>query len=285
MDALRQHIISNGAKLGEISNATFKDAKYFSWLINPKLWFTHVKFGLDDEGITYSQKTFKTNEQVFLPYEKINCVISNGKWYWFFTRNLVFYGEQNIVPQKKLWASDAKRIVNELKEKGVSEFEGESFTASYHSNALGIILNIVTIGIWHLIVMIFSRKRQSIIIGEKMISYTGDIWLLDLDKFRRYKAEGIRKFFTGSVTDVKAVCYRKKHWYHFWGKVYVWVHPTNIRGLAYEASQGVQDYDLELGKVFLWTAKAIRKTLKNAGFEEDSKTAKIYKEFISILEK
>lgn len=284
VDALKQHVINNGAKLGEISNKTFKEAWYLSVLFSPKLWFNHVSVGLGDEGITFSQKTFKTNDNLFLPYDKVNFAISNKKWYWFFTRRLIIFGEQNIIPKRRLYAGDAKRVVKELREKGISEFEGDSFSESYHTSGLGVLLSIVTIGIWHFIVMLFSKKRQSIMVGEKLMAWTGKVWLINFDSYSREMSKNKLQFYAGEASDVRAVCYRKKHWYHLWGRLYIWVHPSNIRVLAYEADQSSQDYDLDMGKIFSWTASSISNALKSAGFEENSETKKFYKTWIRHLE-
>ena len=284
VETLKQHVINNGAKLGEISNKAFHDAWYLSVLFSPKLWFTHVSVGLGDEGITYSQKTFKTNDNIFLPYNKVNFAISNKKWYWFFTRRLIIFGEQNIIPKRRLYSADAKRIVEELREKGVSEFEGDSFSESFHTSGLGLLLSVVTVGIWHFIVMLFSKKRQSIMVGEKRMAWTGKVWIINFDNYSREMSKDNLQFYAGEVSDVRAVCYRKKHWYHLWGCLYIWVHPSNIRVLAYEADQSSQDYDLNMGKIFSWTASSICNALNNAGFEEDSERKKFYKSWIRHLE-
>ena len=284
VEALKQHLIDNGARLGEISNKTFHDAWYLSVLFNPKQWFTHVSVGMGDEGITYSQKTFKTNDNIFLPYDKVNFAISKKKWFWFFTRRLIIFGEQNIIPKRRLYAGDAKRIVEELREKGVSEFEGESFSESYHTSGWGVLLSILTIGIWHILVMLFSKKRKAIMVGEKKLAWDGKVWVINFDNYCREKPKNKLHFYAGNVSDVRAVCYRKKHWYHLWGHLYIWVHPSNIRAIAYEASQYEQDYDLEMGKIFSGTYNRILSALENAGFEEDSELNNIYKKWIRHLE-
>lgn len=276
---LKQHVIGNGAKLGEISNATFHHAFSFGVIFHPSQWFTSCSIGLGDEGVSFSQKTFKTNDNLFLPYDKINFALSTGSWYNL-TRKLYIYGEQNIIPKRRFSSGDAKRIINELREKGIGQFEGKELTESYHSSWVGVLLCIVTLGIWHLIVMMFSKKRKSIIIGEEVFAWNGDLWQMDPDNYRREKTKEGLKFFVGKADDIKDIYYYKKHWYHLWGYVFIWVHPSNIRSLAYEADQMSQDYDLEMGKVYSSTAKEIVQYLKEKGFRQDSERHSLYKKWI-----
>ena len=282
IDALKKHVIANGAKLGEISNATFHHAFSLGVIIHPSQWFTSCSIGLGDEGISFSQKTLRTNDNIFLPYDKINFAISTGAWYnW--TRKLYIYGEQNIIPKKEFSSSDAKRIVNELKEKGISKLEGEEFRESYHSSWFGVLSCFFTFGLWHLIVVLFSKKRKSIIIGEKMFTWNGNVWLIDPEKKRREKPKEKLKFFVGEVNKIRGFYYYKKHWYHLWGYIFIWSRPWNIRSLAYEADQMTQDYDLEMGKVYFWTASKIKQLLKSRGYMENSKS--LYKEFVKYFVK
>lgn len=276
---LKQHVIDNGAKLGDISKKTFKHAFSFNVIFHPSLWFTSSTIGLGDEGVNFSQKTYKTNDNLFLSYDKINFAISTGSWYnW--TRKLYIYGEQNIIPKRRFSSGDAKRIVNELREKGIGELEGEEFSESYHSSWIGVLLSIVTIGIWHIITMVFSKKRKSINIGEELFAWDGQLWLIDPEKYRREKPKNNMKFFAGKTNDIRDFYYYKKHWYHLWGYVFIWVHPSNIRSLAYEAHQLSQDYDLEMGKVYFWSASKIKSLLKEAGYEENSNRHKLYKSWV-----
>jgi len=276
---LKQHVIENGAKLGEISNAAFHHAFSFGVIFHPSQWFTSCSIGLGDEGVSFSQKTFKTNDNLFIPYDKINFAISTGSWYdW--TRKLIIYGEQNVIPKRKFSSGDAKRIVNELREKGIGQLEGEEFTESYHSSWIGVLLSIVTFGLWHIIAILFSKKRKRIIIGEKMFAWDGDIWQIDVDNFRREKAKDDLKFFAGKADEIKDIYYYKRHWYHLWGYVFIWVHPSNIRTFAYEAEQMSQDYDLEIGKVYSSSVSKIKRYLEEEGYEQDSERHKMYKKWV-----
>ena len=276
---LKQHVIDNGAKLGEISNATFHHAFYFSVIFRPSLWFTSCSIGLGDEGVSFSQKTFKTNDNIFLPYDKINLAMSTGPWYNR-TRKLYIYGEQNIIPKKKFGSSNAKRIVNELREKGIGQLEGKEFAESYHSHWFGIVLTIVTLGIWHLIVRTFSKKPKSISIGEDIFSWNGNLWL-HYDGNKREKVKEDLKFFAGKINEIVDIYYYKKHWYHLWGYVFLWVRPFNIRELAYkEGHQSARCYEIQMGKVFSLTAKEIKKNLKEKGFKKGSNGNGISKKYV-----
>lgn len=279
IERLKLHIIENGAKLGDVSNVTFKHAFSFNVIFSPSLWFTSSTIGLGDEGVNFKQKTFKTNDNIFLPYDKINVAISCGAWYNL-TREIYIYGEQNIIPIRKFWTSDAKRIVNELKEKGVEELEGEQFTESYHSSWFGVLLSIITLGIYHLIIMAISKKRKSIVVGKDLFTWNGDLWLFAPDKYIREKPKNNLRFFAAKADDIIDIYFYKRHWYHFWGYLFIWVRPSNIRSLAYEASQMTQDYDLEMGKIYSSKASKIKSLFEEKGYIQDSKRHKLYKSWI-----
>lgn len=269
VEKLQKYLIENGAKLGEFSKEVFNNAFYFSVLYNPKLWFTSFSLGLGDDGIIFSEKTFNTKENLYLPYDKISCAVSNKKWWWT-TRQLYIFGEQNIIPKKRLSLSDATRIVNELREKGIKKLEGSSYSASYHSSWMGVLLSWVTLGIYHMIVMLFSKKRNTITIGNNNFSWLGNIWKcfhgkVDIEELN---------FYFGLASDVISVCYIKEHWYHWWGTLGIRIEPKNIRSLAYEASQNCNDYVLVLNKVYSSTASSIKNELQKAGYKDSSKMSK-----------
>jgi hypothetical protein len=279
---LKHHILSNGAKLGEISKKTFKHAFSFNVIFKPALWFTSSTIGLGDEGISFTQKTFKTNDNLFLPYEKTNFVQSTGSWYSF-TRRLIIYGEQNIIPKRRFSSGDAKRIVNELREKRIGQVEGEEFSESYHSSWIGVLLSIVTLGIWHLITVIFSKKRKSITIGEKKFVWNGELWILYPEEFKREKPKGMNKFFVGDISDILHAYYYKKHWWYLWGDLFIWTHPKNVRLFSFEADQDSVDYDLQMGKIYFWTASSIINAIKKNGFDENEEGRKFYKKWIKAV--
>ncbi len=279
---LQRHILSNGAKLGEISKKTFEHAFSFSVIFKPALWFTSSTIGLGDEGISFTQKTFKTNDNLFLPYEKINFAQSTGSWFGR-TRRLQIYGEQNIIPKRKFSSGDAKRIVNELREKGIGQVEGKEFSESYHSSWIGVLLSIITLGIWHLVAVTFSTKRKSIIIGKEKFVWNGEIWLLNTEEFKRKKPKGMKSFFVGDISDIKHAYYYKKHWWHLWGYLFIWTQPNNVRLFAYEADQNCAGYDLQMGKVYSGTASSIINTFKENGFNETDEGAKFYKKWIKAV--
>ena len=88
------------------------------------------------------------------------------------------------------------------------------------------------------------------------------------------------KFFAGKADDIKDIYFYKKHWYHFWGYIFIWVRPSNIRSLAYEADQMTQDYDLEMGKIYSSTASKIKSLFKENGYIQNSERHKSYKKWI-----
>ena len=282
INKLKQNVIANGAKLGDVSNSSFEDTFSMKVIFSPSLWFTSSSIGLGDEGITYNLKTFKTTDHLFIPYEKVNYATSTGSWYQR-TRELFIFGEQNIIPSKRFKKEDAKRIIEELREKGVEKLEGRSFSESYHTSAWGILLCILTLSIWHWIVVAFTKNRKSIMIGDEALVWNGETWLIDFNKFKRYKPNEKIKIYAGKASDCRAFYYIKKHWYSLWGYVYIWAHPTNLRVLAWEAAQHSQDYDLEMGKVWFWNAKRIRKELEANGFKSDQNNNKLYKGWVKAV--
>ena len=108
------------------------------------------------------------------------------------------------------------------------------------------------------------------VIGENSFIWNGDTWLMDMDKYGRVKNKEKQKFFVENISGIKSVNYHKKRWYHLWGTLYIWSHPNNIRTLAYEGSQHSQDYDIEMGKIFIWTANEIIKMFEEGGYEKES---------------
>ena len=281
INKLKQNVIANGAKLGEISNAIFKDKFTMKVIFSPSLWFTSSSIGLGDEGVSYNLKTIKTSDNLFIPYDKINYVTSTGSWYQR-TRELFLFGEQNILPRKRFMKDDVKRLIEELREKGIRKLEGRRFSESYHTTVWGILFCILTLSIWHWIVVAFTKSRKSIIIGEESCVWNGETWLIDFDTWERHKPKN-NKLYAGNCSDCKAICYYKKHWYYLWGIVYIWASPRNLRLFAFEAGQDTEDYDLEMGKVWFWNAWRLRKEMEANGFKSDKECTKSYKKWIKTF--
>lgn len=267
VDNLKLHIINSGAKFGDINDSAFSHAFSPSIIFHPSLWFTSSTIGLGDEGVSFTQKTFKTNDNIFLPYEKIYYAISPASWYNM-TRKIYIYGEQNIIPKRRFSSSDAVRIINELREKGIGQIEGEEFSASHHSSWIGILLSIVTLGIWHIFVVFFFKKPKSITIGEEKFVWHGKYMLLDGNNLKCKKPVGMEDFVVGNISDIEHTNYHKKHWWHLWGSLLIRTRLTNIRSAAYEAAQfTATSYELQMAKIYFWRASKIISSIED-GLDE-----------------
>lgn len=254
------------------------DAFHPSVIYTPKLWFTHSKMGFTEKGILYNQKTFKTNDNIFIPYDKVNLAIFQRNWLWPFAQKVEIFGEQNILPSRKYSNSAISAIKDELDKRSVGKFDGQCYTPSYLSRWWGVLLSVTIV--YYLVVRLLKSvsKRNKLYVSNQSVLWTGEVYA-----FNPEEGDGRNKLSQSSVLvraeDVRAVVYVKEKWYHLWGYLCIWAHPSNIRAFAEEASQSSTDYDLKMGKVWSGQASSIRSAIASAGFSEDSDRQKFYKKW------
>lgn len=279
---VQEYILNNGGNIAADADMQYEDCWTPNVLFSPSLWFTHSWIGFTPEGIVYKQKTFKTNDNLFLPYEKVNLATYTSKWSWLFTKDISIYGEQNILPKKRFSKEDVAAIQQKLEEKGIYELEGESFSPSYHTSWFGILLSIITGSIYHWIVVAFYivSKRNKMVIGSEKAAWTGRVYGFTADKEDHWDRKEMKNLTSLVLEgkDVRSVVFLKKRWYHLWGYIYIWARPYNIRW-DNETYQSSVDYDLEMGKIWSWKATNIRKKLENAGYEKNNDRDKFYKKW------
>lgn len=280
----RQFIKTNGGNIAEDAEESYSDCWTPNVILSPSLWFTHSSIGFTDKGIVYHQKTFKTNDDIFLPYEKVNMATYESKWYWLFTKHFTIYGEQNIIPTKRYSKNDVDEIKDKLEAAGVKDMEGETYTPSYHTSWIGIVLSIVTLSIYHWLVVAAKmlKKRNTLVIGDDKIAWDGQIY--GFTAFRDgYHREILKKLSTLVLEgkDIHDIVYLKKHWYHLWGYMFIWAHPYNIRWWDGEAGENQHsvDYDLEIKKIWSWNVKEIISKFEDKGFVPENKKHDFYKKW------
>lgn len=280
----RLFIKNNGGCIADDADEKYNDCWTPNVIFSPSLWFSHSSIGFTGKGIVYHQKTFKTNDDLFLPYEKINLATYESKWYWLFTKRIVIYGEQNIIPNKRYKKGDVDEIKDKLEAAGVKEMDGDTYSPSYHTSWIGILLSVVTLSIYHWLVVVAKmlQKRNSLVIGDDKIAWNGVIY--GFTPFRDgYPREVLKNLSTLilDATDIYDVVYLKKHWYHLWGHMFIWAHPLNIRSLEGEASvnQSSVVYDLEIKKIWSWNAREIMSKIEDKGFVRDDESHDFYKKW------
>lgn len=236
-------------------------------IFHPTQWFYHSSIGFKDGGVVFKQKTFKTDDNIFLPYDKINMIVCKHSLVSFGAKIQIF-GEQNILPKKQYSKGDAHAIEQKLFDNGVKSLQGEAFLPSYHTSWIGILLSIITLSIYHWLVVAFTKKRNQIIIGDKKFSWNNKVYAYspDIDKNKRQLVKGVDGFVC-NCDEIKDCVYLKKHWYSLWGYLFIWVHPSNIRILEGEASQSSVDYDVELSMVWFSQVRRLKEVLKDNGYD------------------
>lgn len=281
----RKYIKLHGGNIADDTAENYHDSWTPKVIFSPSLWFTHSSIGFTDNGVVYHQKTFKTNDDIFLPYDKINMAIYESKWYWLFTNYFSIYGEQNIIPVKRFSKKAVDEIRNKLEAAGVKKIEGKAYAPSYHTSWFGILLSIVTLSLYHWLVVATKifQKRNTLILGEDRIAWNGRIY--GFTKFRDgYHREILKNLSTLVLEgkDIKDVVYIKKHWYNIWGHLFILAHPFNIRWWNDEAgdNQRSVDYDLEITKIWSWNVRKITSYIKEKGFTSaDKEDHRYYKKW------
>lgn len=282
--SIAQNFIRNhGGNIAGEAQESYTDAWSPSVIFRPSLWFAHSSIGFTDKGVVYNQKTFKTNDNIFLPYEKINTVTYESKWYWPFTIHLTIFGEQNINPVKSYSRSDVEEIKEKLKKEGVKDISGKKYTPSCHSSWFGILLSILTLSLYHCLVAAYKglRRRNTLVLGKGKIVWHGTVYGCSsfIEGSKRKNLKDLSTLFL-DVNDIVDVVYIKKHWYHIWGGLFIWTHPRNIRagyGGELSKNQNSVEYDLELCKIWSSDAKKIISSLEDMGFTQHEEEHKIYK--------
>lgn len=278
----RQYIKLHGGNIAEDATESYSDSWTPNVLFSPSLWFTHSSIGFTDKGIIYHQKTFKTNDDIFLPFDKINVATYNSKWYWLFTKKITIYGEQNITPKKRFSKVSVDIIKHKLEAARVKKIEGSTYTPSYHSSWFGILLSIFTLSLYHWLVVTLTifQKRNTLVIDKNRIVWDGKIYYFTPSQVRREVWKKLTTLVVG-VKDIEDIVYIKKHWYHLWGHLFIWANPDNIRRIDGEAGENQKsvDYDLEIKKIWSWDVRNAILILKKSGFESDGKKHELYTEW------
>lgn len=264
---IEQHLKENGAKIALDSIADYNDVFTLGDIFKVKNWFVSSTISITKNGIKMTQKTFKTNDNIFLPYDKINFAETYGGHSLLGARHIRIYGEQHIMPIRKYSKSATKEILKCLDEHGIHAVKGEKFTPSYHSSWIGILLSIVTLSIWHWIVVFFtsSKKRNGLTLDatQKKASWEGPLYVVWKEKNEDPKKDDGSKL-TFEVSDLEGIIYYKKHWYHLWGYLCLNVHPYSFRN-----DQMSKDYTFLLGKCWSWKAKYAISQFVECGHKRD----------------
>ena len=288
---VQDYILLNGGNIAAEASESHSDSWSPKVIFSPSLWFCHSSIGFTDTGVVFKQKTFKTNDNIFLPYDKINLATYKSKWYWIFTKDISIFGEQNILPRRRYSKTSVSAIQKVLEANGVKAINGEEFRPSYHSSWFGILLSIITLSVYHWLIVAasFISNRNTLTVGDKKMAWNGKIYGFTADKNGSWNRKEMKNLTTLALdaNDVRSVVYIKKHWYHLWGYLFIWAHPYNIRVLEGEASQHSVDYDLEMCKIWSWNVSSVRNSLKDAGFEANKELDKFYKKWAKtcLLEK
>lgn len=256
----KEYIMLHSKNLRDMPEVSYKNCWSFNVLYSPSLWFSRSEIGFADDGVVYMQRTFKTNETIFMPYDKINMGLT-GKG--LFSRKLKIYGEQNILPKRKYSTSTTKKILEELERRGVSLANGNTYTPSIFRHGWEVPISIVIVPVIIRCIINLFKKRSEITITKKVAVCQGEMYYSG--SFSKSKDTNL----AFECKDVCSVIYRKKHWYHWWGYLAILVHPSNIRAFAGEASQASHRYIFVMHKVWSGTASSIENSLTSAGYTAD----------------
>lgn len=289
---IKGYLMTYGANFAADADIEYHDSWTPEVIFSPSLWFTHSSIGFTNNGLVYKQKTFKTNDNIFLPWDKINMATAESHWKWLFTKDICIYGEQNILPRKRYSKRAVNAIIKTIEEKGVHSFEGVTFKPSYHTSWFGILMCWATLSIYHWIIVALYNiiaKRETLAIGDKKMIWNGKLFYYTTDKKADwYKIPSEEKRLTSLVAnvskDVWDVWYVKKKWYHLWGYEIVRVHPYNIRMLdgMFDGSYVNQcsvHYVFVQKKIWCWNAKAIKTEFIKEGYRFEAVDKEHHKEF------
>ncbi len=281
VEAAQKYISIHGGKIASEAEISYTDCFTLNVIFSPSLWFAHSSIGFTKDGIVYKQKTFKTNDNIFLPYEKVNLATYESKWHWFGTKRINIFGEQNIMPKRSYSYNNCNAIAARLDKEGVGTLNGTEYSPSYHSSWFGIFMSIITLGIYHGLVALFSGRKNTMVVGEKRMAWNGKVYAFTADREDHFERKEMKNLSTVVLegSDIRSIVYIKKHWYHWWGYLFIWAHPSNIRTLTEEASQYSVDYDLEMRKVWSGTVSSLKDEMERAGFVKDKKRDKFYKKW------
>lgn len=297
---IKDFLMNNGANFASDADIEYNDMWTPNVIFSPSLWFTHSSIGFTDAGLVYKQKTLKTDDTIFLPWNKINMASEEGKLSWLFTKSINIFGEQNILPKRRYPKKAVKEIIKTLEEKGVKSFDGKTFQASHHTSWFGILLSIVTLSIYHWIIVALGKmkKRDSLVIGDKKMMWDGKFFYYnssDEDDWwtKKLSEETKIKTLVAENTEVWDVWFVKKRWYHLWGYELVRVWPHNIRAFDNLIDKAGADqhsvyYVFIHKKIWTWNASAIKKEFVNNGYRYeavDEKYHKIFKKWAKLYVK
>jgi hypothetical protein len=100
-------------------------------------WIFPDQVTLTPKAIIYTRKTLFKDEMVYLPYKRINMVLSDRKY--LFWKRISVFGEQDINLKHLVLASKAAKIEEVLKKHGVDPTKGIPFNSAkiFPSNWFG----------------------------------------------------------------------------------------------------------------------------------------------------
>lgn len=83
---------------------------------------------LTDKAVLYTRKTFRKDEMTYLPYERINFLLSKGGLLF---KRFDIYGEQNILPLFSFSRLKYREIKKIIQDNGVKTSYGKSYHSTY----------------------------------------------------------------------------------------------------------------------------------------------------------
>lgn len=91
-------------------------------------WIYPDNISITDKALLFTKKTFRKDEMIYLPYERINFLLSKRG---IFFKRFDIFGEQNILPKYSFSKSDYNQIKEEIKRKGVETIYGRTYHSTY----------------------------------------------------------------------------------------------------------------------------------------------------------
>lgn len=219
---LKTFIMNNGGKIGKQTQQNYKSSFRLSKIYNPSYWFTKETISFNEEAMIYHQKTFFTQDSMYIPYDKMVIVLASKG---YFRKRIIVLGEMHMLTKQPFSKSVANEIVKHIAGHGVSAtMSGQSFGPSK---------------LWFRWLHTWYKPDAKIIVDETrlfiqpgqmggMFTSVGGL-SAKVEDCSSYEEQRIKKIGVVQKSAIKSANFAKNHWWNLFGVLNITFSAESIR--------------------------------------------------------
>lgn len=221
VEQLKAFAAANGARVGQEMIDCHSDTFWLGKLLKPTKFFHSEQLGVSSDGLNYTWRRGRKQDNIFLPYEEIKFTqLRKGL---FHSNYIHIYGEQNVVSNLQFPNSAIGKLRDQLKK----------------SQAQNVKMSLRPRTMFGLIPSPIARRR-----------------ILMTDNGVVFKGKSPKEIVYAKPDEVTNMCWKKRHFFYLVGHLFYEVQGNNIR-----KDQGTSHQSVYMPRIFFWKKNAIKRAL------------------------